>query len=178
MAKKLTAKAIENSKPGPQRREISDGGSGLYLIVQPSGARSWALRYRYNGRAAKLTLGPWPMLGLADARKAAADAQFELVRGVDPNAARKAAKVEAAEAAANTVASICAEFLQREGRRLRTLDQRERLLKRLVYPTIGDRPVSSVSAARSCACSIASKTAAVRAWPTWPWRRCGGSFIG
>ncbi len=50
MAKKLTAKAIENSKPGPQRREISDGGSGLYLIVQPSGARSWALRYRYNGR--------------------------------------------------------------------------------------------------------------------------------
>ena len=144
MAKKLTAKAIENSKPGPQRREISDGGSGLYLIVQPSGARSWALRYRYNGRPAKLTLGPWPMLGLADARKAAADAQFELVRGVDPNAARKAAKVEAAEAAANTVASICAEFLQREGRRLRTLDQRERLLKRLVYPTIGDRPVSSV----------------------------------
>ena len=84
------------------------------------------------------------MLGLADARKAAADAQFELVRGVDPNAARKAAKVEAAEAAANTVASICAGFLQREGRRLRTLDQRERLLKRLVYPTIGDRPVSSV----------------------------------
>src|SRR5436853_176772 len=33
MAKKLTAKAIENSKPGPQRREISDGGSGLYPTI-------------------------------------------------------------------------------------------------------------------------------------------------
>ena len=49
MAKKLTTKSVENAKPGPQRREISDGGSGLYLILQPSGHRSWAVRYRANG---------------------------------------------------------------------------------------------------------------------------------
>jgi integrase len=144
MARKLTAKAIENFKPGPQRREISDGGSGLFLILQPSGAKSWALRYRYNGRPTKLTLGPWPLLGLADARKAAADAQLELSKGSDPAGARKIAKVKAAEAEANTIAAICAEFLQREGRRLRTLDQRVRLLRRLVYPVIGDRPIGSV----------------------------------
>ena len=44
MAKKLTAKTIEKLRPGPQRREISDGGSGLFLVMQPSGAKSWAVR--------------------------------------------------------------------------------------------------------------------------------------
>jgi integrase len=144
MTRKLTTKTIENLKPGPRRREISDGGSGLFLLLQPSGFRSWALRYRYNGRPTKLTLGPWPLLGLADARKAAADAQLELSKGSDPAGTRKVAKVKAAEAEANTIAAICAEFLQREGRRLRTLDQRERLLRRLVYPAIGDRPIGSL----------------------------------
>src|SRR5262245_54403837 len=43
MTRKLTAKTIENLKPGPQRREISDGGSGLWLVLQSSGAKSWAV---------------------------------------------------------------------------------------------------------------------------------------
>src|SRR5262245_33263643 len=43
MTRKLTAKTIENLKPGPQRREISDGGSGLWLVLQSSGAKSFAV---------------------------------------------------------------------------------------------------------------------------------------
>jgi integrase len=57
---------------------------------------------------------------------------------------RKAAKQKAAESEANTVAAICNEFLQRESKRLRTIDQRARLLRRLVYPAIGNRPIESV----------------------------------
>ena len=49
MSKRLTALSVENAKPGPLRREISDGGSGLYLIVQPSGHKSWAVRSRCLG---------------------------------------------------------------------------------------------------------------------------------
>jgi hypothetical protein len=56
MANKLTAVSVANARPGPQRREISDGGSGLYLIVQPSGRKSWAIRYRFAGKPKKLTL--------------------------------------------------------------------------------------------------------------------------
>jgi hypothetical protein len=59
MAKALTVKAVEAAKPETQRREIPDGLiSGLYLIVQPSGGKSWAVRYRSSGRPRKLTLGP------------------------------------------------------------------------------------------------------------------------
>ena len=144
MAKKLTAKTIEKLRPGPQRREISDGGSGLFLVMQPSGAKSWAVRFRYAGRPTKLTLGPWPTLTLAAARKGAADTLHDLANGIDPSATRKAAKQKAAESEANTVAAICNEFLQRESKRLRTIDQRERILRRLVYPAIGNRPVESL----------------------------------
>jgi integrase len=144
MAKKLTAKAIENFKPRPQRREISDGGSGLFLVLQPSGHRSWALRYRYGGRPTKLTLGRWPTLSLAAARKGAADALHDVANGIDPSATRKVAKQKAVESEATTVAAICNEFLQRESKRLRTIDQHERILRRLVYPAIGNRPVESL----------------------------------
>src|SRR5215831_20303515 len=105
MAKKLTAKTIENLRPGPRRREISDGASGLFLVMQPSGAKSWAVRYRYDGRPTKLTLGPWPRLTLAAARKGAADALNELANGIDPSGSKKAAKQKTAESEANTVAA-------------------------------------------------------------------------
>lgn len=99
MARALTTRAVEAAKPGDNRREISDGlVTGLYLVVQPSGTRSWALRYRHNGKPRKLTLGtvidlaeaeaPEPVLGgpltLAGARKLARDALGEVALHRDP----------------------------------------------------------------------------------------------
>ena len=71
MAPKLTATGIPQLRPHAERREVRDGTSGLLLVIQPSGAKSWALRYRRprpDGRMAKLTLGP-----LLDERAADAD---------------------------------------------------------------------------------------------------------
>ncbi len=54
----LTVRTLETIKPGAARREIPDTVCpGLYLVVQPSGAKSWAVRYRANGRPRKHTLG-------------------------------------------------------------------------------------------------------------------------
>src|SRR5471030_1546993 len=68
----LTDQQIRRMPNPPIRVEKSDKNSGLYLIVQPSGAKSWAIRYRVE-RDGKLvqtrtTLGHYPGLGLADAR--------------------------------------------------------------------------------------------------------------
>src|SRR4051794_23648098 len=72
MARPLNVKLIDTAKAHPARRvEIPDGGLvGLYLVIQPSGSKSWAVRYRHGGRPAKLTLGPYPRLDLRDAREA------------------------------------------------------------------------------------------------------------
>jgi integrase len=142
---KFTTKFVENVKPGPGRREIPDPGCGnLYLLLQPSGHRSWAVRYRFGGKSVKLTLGKFPAMTLLDARRAAIDAQRELGKGHDPAKAKLDAKIKTDAAKADTVTAICENYLKREGGKLRTSDQRESIFRRLVYPHIGDRPVSSI----------------------------------
>jgi hypothetical protein len=58
----LTSAGVQKYAPTSKRREIPDArATGLYLVIQPkpSGANSWALRFRRpNGRPAKMTLGP------------------------------------------------------------------------------------------------------------------------
>ncbi len=57
----LNAQTVNAIKPGPARREIADAVvPGLYLVVQPSGQKSWAVRYRFAGKPCKLTLGSFP----------------------------------------------------------------------------------------------------------------------
>ncbi len=82
MAKALTTKAVEAAKPGKTRREIPDPAlAGLSLVVQPKGAKSWALRYSYAGAPRKLTLGRWPIMGVAHARAAASEATEAVEHG-------------------------------------------------------------------------------------------------
>ena len=65
MARLLTVAAVQRLRPTTQRREIRDGGApGLYLVIQSSGHKSWAMRLsRLDGRSAKLTLGPCDLTG-------------------------------------------------------------------------------------------------------------------
>src|SRR5262249_6192998 len=95
---KLTPAAVLKIKPHKTRREIPDNGSGLYLVVQTSGAKSWAMRFRSpHGRQQKLTLGPldlsdrqsddMPVIGqpldLLAARRLAADVNTKRAHGAD-----------------------------------------------------------------------------------------------
>ena len=76
MPKKLTASAVEKMRPTRRRREVRDGGAdGLSLTIQPTGVRSWTMRFRRpDGRPAKLTLGPVDLSG----RKPKSDDQLEI----------------------------------------------------------------------------------------------------
>jgi integrase len=121
----------------------------MYLVVQPSSHKSFAGRYRFERKPEKLTLGSWPALSLAAARKDWATAQHELAQGRDPATARTEAKIKAAAAKEETVVAVCENYLKREGQKregekLRTLDQRASILKRLVYPAIGERPIDTI----------------------------------
>jgi integrase len=141
---RLTAIGIGKLKPGPTRREIPDAGCrGLYCIVQPSGSRVFCVRYRYGGRSRKLTLQPG--ITLAAARKLAGDVMLEVAQGRDPAAVKKAAKQTGAHG--KTLAEVAADYLQRERQksdRLRSLKWRELVLRRHVYPTLGDRPIVEI----------------------------------
>jgi integrase len=92
---RLTVKSVEGAQGSAIRREIPDSlMQGLYLIVQPgSGHKSWAVRCRRHGRPAKITIGPYPRVGLVEARESAARILRNLAEGRDPSP-RTAGRVE------------------------------------------------------------------------------------
>jgi integrase len=170
--KTLTDVSIRAMRPGSTRREVPDGKNGLYFILQPSGARSFALRFRRDGRPTKFTLGTWfagdakeapePKVGgalsLAGARALAAETMRQVGRGHNPAAAKRQDKQAKRQAAQDTFEAIATEYLKREcGMKLdaegnatfdrskkRSGREQYRMLKRQVFPTLGHRPTSEI----------------------------------
>jgi integrase len=143
MAKGFTNIAVRNLKPGLVRREIPDHAArGLYLVVQPSGVKTFAVRYRFLGKNCKLTLTRG--ISLAAARKAAADAMFELEQGRDPAALKRQAKQARRLAMGDTFENIAAEYFKREGDRLRSADWQRSVLGRHILPALGPRLIGDI----------------------------------
>ncbi|MCC3247429.1 integrase arm-type DNA-binding domain-containing protein [Methylocystis sp. WRRC1] len=152
MAKTLTALSIAALKPEASRREIPDGKVvGLFLIVQPSGAMSWAVRYRVGGRPRKFTIGPWPAVDLASARGRALEALAQVAAGVDPceqKRAARAAAVEKQRAELDVVERVVAEFVERYAKpNTRDWRETERKLLKDVVPAWRGRRLSEISKA-------------------------------
>lgn len=143
----LSDVTCRTTKAAVRLQKLSDGG-GLQLWIPPSGAKLWRLAYRYGGRQKLLALGPYPLVSLASARIARDVAKRLLVDGVDPSEARKEQRAEQM-AGAQTFRLIGAEFLEKlkaEKRAKITLDKNEWLLS-LAYPSIGDRPITTIKPA-------------------------------
>lgn len=83
--KRLTARAVATiSKPGRHA-----DGDGLYLIVDPSGARRWLFLFRWQGKLKEMGLGGISAVSLAEAREKAADARRVLAGGRNPIEVRR-----------------------------------------------------------------------------------------
>ena len=61
----LSDTRIRALKPKPERYEVADDG-GLFVEVQPSGAKVWRYRYRLNNKREKVTIGRYPAIPIAD----------------------------------------------------------------------------------------------------------------
>jgi integrase len=82
----LTDAAVRKTKPNPGKRVELHDGRGLYLVIQPTGAKSWAYRYRIGGKSRKLTLGVFPTIDVAKARSLCSAAALKTKAGGDPAA--------------------------------------------------------------------------------------------
>lgn len=124
----------------------SDGG-GLNFTLSKAGTASWTLRYRSKGKASELTIGNYPDISLAEARKLARTHRAAVDSGANP-AADKAAKK--AVSIALTIRQLAADYnIKRltpasfaEG----TIYYRNRDLDKDILPLIGKRPVAEVTA--------------------------------
>lgn len=112
----LTDTAIRGARAQTGRTiKLSDGG-GLQLWVTPTGSKLWTVAYRFNGRQLKLSLGPYPAVGLKDARAQRDAAKRLLASGIDPGQQKKTAALTKANAEANTFDAIAAELLDKKRR--------------------------------------------------------------
>ena len=145
----LTELQIEKLAKPAVRQEIPDGKvGGLYLVLQPSGAKSWAVRYRVAGAPKKFTIGPYPEISLATARNRARKELAKVVDGVDPSAEKKAARE--AQKAANVdrvhavVDAYVAEHLARKAKPS-WAKEAQRLLRVEIVPKLGKKRLSEVT---------------------------------
>src|SRR6516165_11101574 len=100
--RRLTDLAVKAIRPKAEYFEVVDGTTGLRVGVQPSGSKSFLLRYRRpgSGKTAKLTIGRYGLMTLAEARVHVAEARAAVAAGTDPGESKRAAKVSAQEAEA------------------------------------------------------------------------------
>jgi len=138
----LTIQEIKNAKPVDKQHKLFDR-DGLYLVVTPAGGKLWRGKYRVNGKEKTLSLGPYPKVGLAEARERWADA----CRLDDPSAAKRAEKKQQAGASKMpTFLEVANEWhrLQSPGWTKKHASQVWRSLDIDILPTLGPRPVDQI----------------------------------
>ena len=143
----LSTLKIKNAAPRDRNWKLSDE-KGLYLLVTPAGSKLWQMKYRHLGKERKLSLGPFPDVGLKEARAKRDEARAMLASGRDPSHERQTAKLAARFAADNTFAAIAEEFIDkrvRDGIADTTKGKTEWLLS-LLKPGLGRIPIEEITA--------------------------------
>ena len=133
----LTDRKVQQTKTPGRHAD----GNGLYLIVDPTGAKRWVLRTVMNGRRRDMGLGSVELVSLKEAREQAAKYRNIARNGGDPIAERRRNKavIPTFSEAANAVHS--------EGIWKNKKHQKQWIttLKTYVFPLLGDRRVDHIN---------------------------------
>lgn len=136
--KALSAATVRGAaKPG----RYADG-NGLYLVVDPSGAKRWVLRTVVQGRRRDIGLGGVKVVSLADARELAAGYRRIARDGGDPLAARRKAQATVPTFEAATIAVHSEQ--QAGWRNAKHAAQWLSTLREYAFPMIGERRVDQI----------------------------------
>ena len=138
--RKLTTLLLQRLRPQPRAFMVWDAQQrGLALRVWPSGRRSWYLVYRRHGRPRWYHIGAADAVGLADARKLAAETMLDVIRGRDPAAEKRAAR------GAGTFAELAERYREEYARKKnKSWRQADYLVRRYLLPAWGKLSAESI----------------------------------
>lgn len=138
------AHAMKVSTPS----RVYDTHRGLHLWVKSASAKYWIYRNSKNGKRTDISLGSFPLVGVAEARKKASELSFQVNQGVDLAKERKARKFVAEPKKVITFEELASEIIeskQPEWRNQKHAQQWTNTLKEYAYPTIGNKPLSDIT---------------------------------
>jgi len=108
----LTVRKIKSLKPQDVRREFWDESlKGFGIRITKSGRKTFVLMYRHHRRLRRYTLGTYPKLSLADARRLASELFQKVAGGQDPATEKRLART-----AGKTIADLATEYVTRHAK--------------------------------------------------------------
>jgi integrase len=143
----LTDTAARQAKPKEKAYKLADG-AGLYLLIQPGGAKYWRLKYRILGREKVLALGVYPEVTLAQARAKRDDARKMIANGTDPVDMKRDQKRQDKLRAANSFEALAREWHDQQKGRWSPVHAAKVIdtLEKEMFPTIGNSPIIEITA--------------------------------
>lgn len=141
----LTDAGCRAARPGHTRIKLADG-DGLQLWVQTSGSKLWNFAYRFEGKQRQMAFGPYPEVGLGEARLARARARKMLREGIDPaeNWTENASEFE--QESGPTFEKVALEYVEKrrkENLATATMIKKQWLLE-FAYPKLGKLPLDAI----------------------------------
>jgi integrase len=166
--------------PETGRLELTDNKSvGLKFRLTPNGRATWSVQVNVHGDKRRFTIGEYPTIGLADARKRAGKLRADALTGLDPIRERRAkAEIEKSQ---QTVAQVLDLYVSMHLKELRTGHEREQQLRwalaRCLSNPIGKlnrqdlQTAIDAKAAEGRAYAANRVRAALTAFTKWAWER-------
>lgn len=137
--RRLTEKFLRSLKPKSKAYEVADEVlRGMSIRAWPSGRMTWSLRYYPGGKERRMSLGEYPILGLADARDRTLTIKRQVSAGEDPR--RKNMKITLSEAVERWA-------VDQKARNRRSWPEIVRILRLHILPELGDVAVDDITRA-------------------------------
>jgi hypothetical protein len=147
--KPLTNTEVKQAKPKDKMYKLSDG-SGLQLRIMPNSSKQWLLDYLkpYNKKRTSISLGSYPKVSLANARKKRVSAKELLAKDIDPKEYKDDKHREQLLSASNTFKSVATDWFAIKKTTIAELTAKSlwRKFENHVFPKLGHRPIDKILA--------------------------------
>lgn len=149
---KLNALKVKNANypTGRKGNYLLGDGNNLYLQIKPEGSKSWAFRYRINGKSHTIGLGSADTdkggISLAQARELAAEQHSKLRRGINPIYETPSKKKGNEQR--NDFKDLSIEYIEihKSGwKNKKHIQQWQNTLETYAFPVIADIPVADIT---------------------------------
>lgn len=143
----LTDTFVRQVKYKPSDANKHRDGEGMYLHVLPTGSKVWRMDYRQGSIRKTLTIGAYPAVTLAQARRQRGQAREQLAQGIDPSTAKQIEKATVAVAGESTFEVVARELhaIKVKGWSPQYGDRWIERMEKDLFPTLGRVPLASLT---------------------------------